>query len=79
VGGLIVGSSQFSLLPQLLLKTTLTSKVVKSDSKTGVGNYFRPRATLGFYLCLAGQIQVKYAYSKLKLETPRAVCCPLLL
>jgi len=31
-----------------------------------VGNYFRLRATLAFYLCLAGQIQVKYAFSKLK-------------
>jgi hypothetical protein len=48
-----------------------------------VGNYFRPRATLGLYLCLAGQIQVKYAFSKLKMAPsragcgPRAVCCPL--
>ena len=35
-------------------------------SKAGAGNYFRPRATLRLYLCLAGQIQVKKAYSKLK-------------
>ncbi len=44
--------------------------------KTGVGNYFRPWATLGFYLCLAGQIQVKYAFSKLKREPMWAGCGP---
>ena len=32
-GGLILGSSQFSLLPQLPQKMMLTSKVVKSDPK----------------------------------------------
>jgi len=28
---------------------------------SGAGNYFRPRAILGFYFCLAGQINVKKA------------------
>ena len=32
-GGLVLGSSQFLLLPQLPLKMILASKVVKSDSK----------------------------------------------
>jgi len=32
----------------------------------GVGNYFRPRATLLLYQCLAGHISVKKAESKLK-------------
>ncbi len=32
------------------------------------GNCFCPRATLDLYLCLAGQIHVKYANSKLKME-----------
>jgi len=31
--GLVLGSSQFSLLPKLPQKTTLNSKVVKIDSK----------------------------------------------
>ncbi len=44
--------------------------------KSWVGQLFRPRATLGFYLCLAGQIHVKYAFSKLKLESSRAGCGP---
>jgi hypothetical protein len=30
-------------------------------------------------LSLAGQIQVKYAFSKIKMKPRRAVCCPLLL
>ncbi len=47
--------------------------------RSGAGSYFRPWATLGFYLCLAGQIQVKYTFSKLQMEPPRAGCCPLLL
>ncbi len=42
-------------------------------STSGVGNCFRPRATFGFYLCLAGQIQVKYAFSKLEMEPSRAL------
>jgi hypothetical protein len=32
-GGLVLGLSQFSQLPQLLLKTTLDLKVVKTDLK----------------------------------------------
>ncbi len=32
-GGLVLGSSQFALLPQLPLKTMLGIKVVKIDSK----------------------------------------------
>jgi hypothetical protein len=32
-GGLFLGSSQFSILPQQTLKTLLNSKVVKIDSK----------------------------------------------
>jgi len=32
-GGSVLGSSQFTLLPQLPLKTTLDLKVVKTDSK----------------------------------------------
>jgi len=32
-GGLVLGSSQFSLLPQLPLKTMLDLKAVKIDSK----------------------------------------------
>ena len=32
-GGLVLNSSQFSLLPQLLQKTIAASKVVKRDSK----------------------------------------------
>jgi len=44
---------------------------------TGVDNYYRPWVTLGFYLCLAGQIQVKYAFSKQNMEPLRAVCCTL--
>jgi len=32
-GGLVLGSSLFSLLPQLPQKMTITSKVVKVDSK----------------------------------------------
>jgi len=32
-GGSILGSSQFTLLPQLPLKTRLDLKVVKTDSK----------------------------------------------
>jgi len=32
----------------------------------GVGNYFRPRATLLLHYCLAGHISVKKAKSKLK-------------
>jgi hypothetical protein len=32
-GGLILGSSQFSILPQLPLKMMLNSKVVKIDTK----------------------------------------------
>jgi len=35
------------------------------DLRPGAGNYFRPRAVLGFYMCLAGQIQVTYTFSKL--------------
>jgi len=41
-----------------------------------VGNYLSPRATLGLYLCLAGQIHTKYANSKLKMEPSWAVCYP---
>ncbi len=71
--------------PGLNLKGLEKKFGLKDGSTTGVGNYFRPRATLGFYLCLAGQIQVKYAFSKLKMKSsragcgPRAVCCPLLI
>ncbi len=36
------------------------------DPNSGVGNYFRPRAILLFYKCLAGHISVKKAQSKLK-------------
>jgi len=36
--------------------------------KSGIGNYFRPRATLGFYLCLVDQILVKCAFFKAKNE-----------
>ena len=36
------------------------------ESRTGVGNYFRPRATFRLYLCLAGQISVKKANSMLE-------------
>ncbi len=52
--------------------------------KAGAGNYFRSRATLRLYLCLAGQISVKKLKSKLKFCPSRAgcgsraVCCPLL-
>ncbi len=51
---------------------------------SGVGNYFRPRATLSLYMCLAGLFSVKKP--KLMLTfcpsrarcSPRAVCYPLL-
>ncbi len=49
------------------------------------GNYFRSRATLRLFRCLAGQIPVKKAIIKLKIcslragHGQRAVCCPLLL
>ena len=36
------------------------------DANPWVGNYFRSRATLHLYFCLAGQISVKKANSKLK-------------
>ena len=39
--------------------------LIKNVNITGVDNYFRPLATLGLYLCLAGQIQVNYTNSKL--------------
>ena len=42
----------------------------------GGGNYFRLRATLDLNLCLAGQIQVNYANSKLIKWPSRAICCP---
>jgi len=32
-GGLVLGASQFTILPQLSLKTMLSLKVVKIDSK----------------------------------------------
>jgi len=35
-------------------------------SNTGVGNYFHTQAILSLYMCLSGQIQVKYGNSKLK-------------
>ncbi len=54
--------------------TVLFSDDLHRPPKPRAGNYFRPRATLGFYLCLAGQIQVKYTFSKLKMEPPRAGC-----
>jgi hypothetical protein len=38
------------------------------DSIAGVGNYFRSRATLRLYTCLAGQISVKNANFKLKIS-----------
>jgi len=47
-------------------------------SNADAGNYFRPQAKMGHYLCLACQILVKYANSKLKMEASRLVCCPLL-
>jgi hypothetical protein len=65
------------------LSNALSAKIY-SVYRPGVGNYFHLRATLGFYLCLAGQIQVKYAFSKLEMKPrrakcgPRAVCCPVL-
>jgi len=34
----------------------------------GAGNCFRQWATMGFYLCLAGQILFKHAFSKLKMS-----------
>jgi len=40
---------------------------------------FASKPGTGLYLCIAGQIHVKYANSKLKTEPTRAVCCPLLL
>jgi len=36
------------------------------DLDSGVGNYFRPRATLLLYYCLAGHISVKKANSNFK-------------
>jgi len=41
-------------------------KVEKHCSRTGVGNYYRPQATLLLYKCLAGHTLVKKALSKLK-------------
>ena len=47
--------------------------------KTGLGNYFLPRATLRLYLGLAGQISVKKYPIMLKFCPFRVVCCPLLI
>jgi len=64
---------------------TVYEFLTKVCFKAGAGNYFRLQASLCFYLCLAGQIHVKYAFSKLKLEPSRAGCglwaiyCPFLL
>jgi len=45
---------KLQLLPEVKRKTFLSFN-------SGAGNYFRPRAILGFYFCLAGQINVKKA------------------
>jgi len=34
--------------------------------RSGVGNYFHSQAISGLFMCLAGQIQVKYGNLKLK-------------
>ncbi len=57
----------------------LTLNFYAVSSTPGVGNYFHSRAILGLYMCLAGQIQVKYANSNLKNRPSWAVCCPFLL
>ena len=52
--------------------------------RAGVGNYFRPRATLFLYLCLASLILVKKSKSKLRKKAfvgrmwPVVRNCPLL-
>ena len=53
-------------------------------NRPGMGNYFRPWATMELYLRLAGQTSVRMANLELKIwpSRPRcglrAVCCPLL-
>ncbi len=47
--------------------TVLNFSDLHVPTRSGVGNYFRPRATWLFYQCLAGHISVKKAKSKLKI------------
>jgi hypothetical protein len=58
------------------VKTRDVFRTLTISYNAEVGNYFCPRAALSFYLRLVGQIQVKYAFSKLKMKPRRAVCCP---
>ncbi len=46
---------------------------LRGPPRPGVGNYFRPRATLRLYLCHAGRISVKKGHIKLKICPSRAV------
>jgi hypothetical protein len=74
-------NSEYTKSTQIKCLTSFMEEPLKQGR---AGNYFRPRATLRFYLCLTGQISVKKHKLKLKFCPsragcgPLAVCCPLL-
>ncbi len=58
---------------------TPDKNLLKQLFRPEMGNYFHSRAISGLYMCLSGQIQIKYVDSKLKNRPSRAGCGPLLL